>query len=148
MISYWNEYYRDKGKHYKDYIGQKLFIQCFGYTRSMERKIRNTRKLEIPKKQNNINKSIYEKNESNTYNTKCCQTCRYGNYCPFGDNEDEIFCLNGFDVKNKEDVCNLTEFSEKGESIRIERSRKLLDHCEKYKPINHKKYYTYNDFGI
>lgn len=37
MISYWNEFYRHNCFHYRDYIGRKLFSECFGYTRSMER---------------------------------------------------------------------------------------------------------------
>lgn len=37
MISYWNEFYRDQCYSYKDYIGKKLFEQCFGYTRGMEK---------------------------------------------------------------------------------------------------------------
>jgi len=37
MISYWNEYYRDNCPHYKDYIGTKLFLECFGYKKSMEK---------------------------------------------------------------------------------------------------------------
>jgi len=37
MTSYWNEFYRDKYYHFKDYIGRKLFKECFGYSRSMER---------------------------------------------------------------------------------------------------------------
>lgn len=37
MISYWNEYYRNQCFSYKDYIGNKLFSECFGYTESMER---------------------------------------------------------------------------------------------------------------
>lgn len=38
MISYWNEFYRDRTYKYKDYIGRKLFNECFGYSRSMERR--------------------------------------------------------------------------------------------------------------
>ncbi len=37
MISYWNEFYRDRCYHYKDYVGRSLFAECFGYTRSMEK---------------------------------------------------------------------------------------------------------------
>lgn len=37
MISYWNEFYRNKCYHYKNYIGKKLFSECFGYTRNMEK---------------------------------------------------------------------------------------------------------------
>lgn len=36
MISYWNEYYRGDCYRYKNYIGRALFLECFGYTRSME----------------------------------------------------------------------------------------------------------------
>jgi hypothetical protein len=37
MISYWNEYYRFKYKNFQQYIGRKLFRDCFGYSKSMER---------------------------------------------------------------------------------------------------------------
>ena len=37
MISYWNEFYRHRCYYYKNYIGRKLFRECFGYTRSMEK---------------------------------------------------------------------------------------------------------------
>ncbi|MFV0394280.1 MAG: hypothetical protein ACK5LC_07780 [Coprobacillaceae bacterium] len=37
MISYWNEYYRIQHPHFKDYIGRKLFRECFGYSRSLEK---------------------------------------------------------------------------------------------------------------
>lgn len=37
MISYWNEFYRYTYKNFHNYIGRKLFRECFGYTRSMER---------------------------------------------------------------------------------------------------------------
>ena len=36
MISYWNEFYRYDRYHFKDYIGRKLFRECFGYSRSIE----------------------------------------------------------------------------------------------------------------
>ncbi|WP_312095486.1 hypothetical protein [Aminipila sp.] len=41
MISYWNEFYRNQNFYYKDYIGKKLFSECFGYTRSMEKERKN-----------------------------------------------------------------------------------------------------------
>ena len=31
MISYWNEYYRWDYYRYRDYIGKKLYAECFGY---------------------------------------------------------------------------------------------------------------------
>lgn len=36
MISYWNEFYRHKYKNFHQYIGRKLFRECFGYSKSME----------------------------------------------------------------------------------------------------------------
>ncbi|WML51673.1 hypothetical protein RCG17_19865 [Neobacillus sp. PS3-12] len=38
MISYWNEYYRYRYKNFHHYVGRKLFRECFGYSRSMERR--------------------------------------------------------------------------------------------------------------
>jgi hypothetical protein len=37
MISYWNEFYRYECYKYKNYIGRKLFHECYGYVRSMEK---------------------------------------------------------------------------------------------------------------
>lgn len=37
MISYWNEYHRNRCYRYKDYVGRKLFTECFGYSRSLEK---------------------------------------------------------------------------------------------------------------
>lgn len=38
MTSYWNEYYRSTCYLFHDYIGRKLFWECFGYTRALEKK--------------------------------------------------------------------------------------------------------------
>jgi len=35
MISYWNEFYRSDCCRYEDYVGRKLFIECFGAKRTM-----------------------------------------------------------------------------------------------------------------
>jgi len=35
MISYWNEFYREDCYRFDDYVGRKLFIECFGATRTM-----------------------------------------------------------------------------------------------------------------
>ena len=34
MISYWNEYYRWDCYRYSDYIGKKLYAECFGYRKT------------------------------------------------------------------------------------------------------------------
>lgn len=37
MISYWNEYHRDNCYNFCDYVGKKLYEECFGYTKDMYR---------------------------------------------------------------------------------------------------------------
>lgn len=37
MISYWDYFYRDRCYKYDDYIGKKLYAECFGYTRKFEK---------------------------------------------------------------------------------------------------------------
>lgn len=34
MTSYWNEYYRGRYHRFKDYVGYKLFKECFGHSRA------------------------------------------------------------------------------------------------------------------
>lgn len=73
----------------------------------------------------------------------CCISCRYGNFCPYGGNDNEIFCLKDFMPKDKYDVCNI--FSET--FILIEaRKRILLDFCDEFKPITDIDFSTYNDW--
>ena len=37
MISYWNEYYRHRYSDFQQYVGTKVFEECFGYSKLMER---------------------------------------------------------------------------------------------------------------
>ena len=36
MISYWNEFYRHDCYNFENYVGRKLFIECFGANRKMK----------------------------------------------------------------------------------------------------------------
>ena len=75
----------------------------------------------------------------------CCQSCRHGNFCPYGDNDNEVFCFKDITPNNKDDVCEVFY----KDSVFIKgRGRKLLDFCIEYKPILHDEYYTYNDWGL
>ena len=40
MISYWNEYYRYSYYKYNDYIGKKLYSECFGYSKTGQKSIK------------------------------------------------------------------------------------------------------------
>jgi len=75
----------------------------------------------------------------------CCQSCRHGNFCPYGDQDNEIFCLKDMIFNNKSEVCDF--FSENRNSLNS-RSRRLLEFCTDYKPISHNEYYTYNDWML
>ena len=39
MISYWAEYYRSEWYRFRDYIGKKLYAECFGYRKTGQRAI-------------------------------------------------------------------------------------------------------------
>lgn len=76
-------------------------------------------------------------------NLACCQSCRHGNFCPYGDSDNEIFCFKDIVINSKHDVC---EYFSNNSAFINERSRKLLDFCTEYKPILYDQYYTYNDW--
>lgn len=73
----------------------------------------------------------------------CCQSCRQGNFCPYGNFDNEIFCLKDIITNDKSDVCN---FFDKNNDNLESRRRKLLDFCGEYKPLFDDEYYTYNDW--
>ena len=36
MISYWNEYYRNREPHFRGYVGRKVFREILGYNRTFD----------------------------------------------------------------------------------------------------------------
>lgn len=40
MISYWNEFYRYDCYRYNDYVGKKLYSECFGYNKTGQKAIK------------------------------------------------------------------------------------------------------------
>lgn len=73
----------------------------------------------------------------------CCQSCRNGNFCPYGDDDNEIFCLKDILISSKNSAI---KFFEKNLDLARIRSRKLLHFCKYYEPICHSKHYTYNSW--
>ena len=74
----------------------------------------------------------------------CCQTCRHGNFCRYGNDENKIFCLIDYSPKDKMDVA---EIFSKWVQGKIDLQKNELFHCcEKYQKINN-DYYTYNDWN-
>ncbi|MCR8746911.1 hypothetical protein [Romboutsia lituseburensis] len=87
-------------------------------------------------------KSLQKSLPSNI-NMACCQSCNYGNFCPYGDNENEIFCLKDIILKDEQDVC---EFFVNNIDCIQDKRKSLLGSCKDYKPISQGNYYTYNDW--
>jgi len=83
----------------------------------------------------------------------CCESCKYGNFCPFGDREDEIFCLRDYTIHSLEDVIDIfangPHFSspEITPTLPVLNANKLLHWCDKYDRISD-NYYTYNDWIV
>ncbi|MGE7694725.1 hypothetical protein ACQKNC_11480 [Lysinibacillus sp. NPDC094177] len=86
-----------------------------------------------------------QKELSNNIAIACCQSCRHGNFNPFGDLENEVYCLKEITPQNRDEVVKI--FSKHDISFHT-RSRKLLDFCKDYKPISNDEKYTYNDWGL
>ena len=72
---------------------------------------------------------------------KSCISCRYGHFCPVGDNDNELLCITEFEPKNPRDLWDITE----NETEREKRCRTLFDCCEKHEEQS-EDYYTYNDY--
>ncbi len=72
---------------------------------------------------------------------KCCQTCRYGNCCPCGNDEEHIFCLQNVSITSKAEVYH---YIIETDTVEI-RKHKWYACCEKYQPMQ-EEYYTYNDY--
>ncbi len=84
----------------------------------------------------------FAKNLPKGWKIKSCISCRYGHFCPVGDNDNELFCITEFEARNPRDLWNITE----DENERSKRRRTLLDSCEKYKEQSD-EYYTYSDYS-
>ena len=91
-----------------------------------------------------------EYNLPDNVHVACCQSCKYGNFNPFGDQENEIFCFKGLEIHSKEDVVNLVlgTNSEQVDGFDIlDRKRPLLHFCKDYEAIlPNNEQYAYNDW--
>ncbi len=72
---------------------------------------------------------------------RSCISCRYGQFCPVGNADNELFCVNDFEPN---EVCDLWYVTE-DEAERTIRSRNLFHLCDLYVPQSD-DYFTYNDF--
>jgi len=71
----------------------------------------------------------------------CCMTCRHGNMCPYGNEENQLICTKGITITSKEDMLDLFDQTDPFE----ERAVASLDFCEDF-VCQSDDYYTYNDY--
>ena len=73
----------------------------------------------------------------------CCMTCRHGNLCPYGNEQNQLFCLKDTVVHNKEDVLALFD----NDDIYDKGSLPCCHYCADFEAQS-KEYYTYNDYAF
>ena len=71
----------------------------------------------------------------------CCMTCRHGNMCPYGNEENQLICTKGITITSKGDMLDLFDQTNSFE----ERAVASLDFCEDF-VYQSDDYYTYNDY--
>lgn len=71
----------------------------------------------------------------------CCMTCRHGNMCPYGNEENQLICTKGITITSEEDMLDLFDQTDPFE----ERAVASLDFCEDF-VYQSDDYYTYNDY--
>ena len=71
----------------------------------------------------------------------CCMTCRYGNMCPYGNKENELYCTKDVIITSKDDVIELID---KDASF-FERAVPSINCCDDF-VYQCDDYYTYNDY--
>lgn len=70
-----------------------------------------------------------------------CMTCRYGNMCPYGNIENQLYCIKAFKTDNKVDLCALFD------NINFDKNQKVssFDYCDDF-AYQSKDYFTCNDY--
>lgn len=71
----------------------------------------------------------------------CCMTCRYGNMCPYGNTENQLFCTKDLTITCKEDMCSLFDNTNPFE----ERAVASFAYCDNF-VYQKDDCYTYNDY--
>jgi hypothetical protein len=77
----------------------------------------------------------------NDVKLSCCMTCRHGNMCPYGNEENQLICTKDITITSKEDMLDLFDQTDPFE----ERAVASLDFCEDF-VYQSDDYYTYNDY--
>jgi len=75
------------------------------------------------------------------WHVRSCLSCRFGHFCPVGDQDNELFCVTDFDPKSPSDLWDVTE----DDLERKNRSRTLFACCKHYKEQS-ADYFTYSDY--
>jgi len=84
---------------------------------------------------------------------ECCQSCKHGNFCPYGNADNEIFCFINYPLKTVNDVIDIFDVLVKTAHTKNEfwnwdyvalPHYDLLHWCDEYQKIVDADYYAYN----
>ena len=84
-----------------------------------------------------------QKQLPNNMQIVCCLTCKHGTFCPYGNAENEIFCLIHHSPKDKMDVAAI--FSAWAQRKVELQKNELLYWCDMYSKISENDY-SYTDW--
>lgn len=82
-----------------------------------------------------------QKNLPSGIKVACCMTCRYGNMCPHGNKENELFCTKDLNIVDKMQLCNLSDEN----NYFLKRKVFSYHYCDDF-VYQSDDYYTYNDY--
>ena len=71
----------------------------------------------------------------------CCMSCRHGNMCPYGNDEQELFCTKDLIIRSKNDMCDLFDNTDPF----LNRMVRPYDWCDNFEHQSDANY-TYNDY--
>lgn len=84
-----------------------------------------------------------QKNLPSGIELACCMTCRYGNMCPYGNKENQLFCTKDLNIVDKMQLCNLIDETYKF----FDREVFSYHYCDDFL-YQSDDYYTYNDYFL
>ena len=71
----------------------------------------------------------------------CCMTCQHGNMCPYGNEENRLYCTKDAIINSKDDVIALID----KDTAFFERKVSAINFCDNF-VYQSKDCYTYNDY--
>lgn len=75
----------------------------------------------------------------------CCMTCKHGNMCPYGNEENQLFCMKDIVVESKMNLCDIFDNVLDKDDEYEKRTVTSFGYCDDF-AYQSDDYYTYNDY--